>query len=775
MGCPAGRCRYRRDERAIVGVTELKDVIMIGRAHLCLRLMQGCHGRAGLLALSLPLVCGAAEVTELPRIIVSEHAGPQTFGSFTVDEAEMRRARAASSDTTSLLRSVPGVSRNGNGGVSGFPVIHGMADDRLHIQVDGMNTSAACPNHMNPPLSYLDPSQVGAVTVWTGVAPVSVGGDALGGAIAVESSQPAFAAPGQEILFNGKASSFYRGNENGRTGTLAATMAGTHLNMTYSGAIAAADDYHAGGDFKDFTATGRPGHSLDKDEVGSSAYKSQNHLLGLALRQGDQLFEARYGYQHIPFELYPNQRMDMVDNTAHRVNLHHRGRFDWGSVDARLYHETIRHEMDFGDDRQFLYGTPPLLAPGMPMDTRGRNTGAKLTTTMTLSQRDLLRLGGAYQRYKLDDWWRPSPKELPPGVAVGNMAPATFWNINNGRRDRRALFTEWERHFGTQWASLLGGRWERVLMDAGPVHGYNDMMYGADAAAFNAHGRARSDNNKDLSALLRYQMAENRSLLLGYGITSRSPNLYERYAWSTNSMAAVMNNFAGDGNGYVGNPDLKPERAHTLSATYDWHTAGSDWAFRATPHYALVTDYIDAKRLDSPSMPSSDDAFVTLRYANQKARLYGLDLAGRMPLATTAYGALGLEGLLNYTDGKNRSTGDDLYNIMPLNARFTLTQKTAHWDNALELELVQRQNHVSKVRNEIQTPGYGLVNLRLAYTRDKLRVDCGVANLFDKFYWLPTGGAYTGQGMTMSRNGIPWGIAVPGMGRSVYAGMTLTF
>ena len=741
----------------------------------CSCLMQGYLGTSFLLVLFVPWVCGAAEVAELPRLIVSEHAGAQPFGGFTVDEAEMQRIRAASSDATELLRSIPGVSRNGNGGVSGFPVIHGMADDRLHIQVDGMDSSAACPNHMNPPLSSMDPSQVDAVTVWTGVAPVSVGGDAIGGAIAVESNKPVFAAPGEQALFQGQVGGFYRGNENGRSGTLAATMAGEHLNMTYSGAMAQADDYHAGGDFKDFTATGRPGHSLGKDEVGSSAYESQNHLLGLAWQQGDQLFEARYGFQYIPFELYPNQRMDMVENKAHRINLHHHGGFDWGSMDLRLYHETIRHEMDFGDDKQYLYGTPPLVAPGMPMETRARNTGAKLTTTVTLSQHDLLRLGGAWQRYKLDDWWRPSPATLPPGVAVSTMAPDTFWNINNGRRDRRALFTEWERHLGAQWTTLLGGRWERVLMDAGPVHGYNDMMYGADAAAFNANGRARSDNNGDLSALLRYQMAENHSLLLGYGITSRSPNLYERYAWSTSSMAAVMNNFVGDGNGYVGNPDLKPERAHTLSVTYDWHT--TDWAFQATPYYALVTDFIDARRLENPDMPSSADEFVLLQYDNQKARLYGLDLAGRMPLATIAGGTLGLEGLLNYTDGKNRQTGDNLYNIMPLNARFTLTHKTAHWDNALELELVQRKskNDVSKVRNEMQTPGYGLVNLRLAYTRAQLRVDCGVINLLDKFYWLPTGGAYTGQGMTMSRNGIPWGIAVPGMGRSVYAGVTLTF
>ena len=34
-----------------------------------------------------------------------------------------------------------------------------------------------------------------------------------------------------------------------------------------------------------------------------------------------------------------------------------------------------------------------------------------------------------------------------------------------------------------------------------------------------------------------------------------------------------MNNFVGDGNGYVGNLDLKPEVANTVSVTGDWHDA----------------------------------------------------------------------------------------------------------------------------------------------------------------------------------------------------------
>jgi len=40
---------------------------------------------------------------------------------------------------------------------------------------------------------------------------------------------------------------------------------------------------------------------------------------------------------------------------------------------------------------------------------------------------------------------------------------------------------------------------------------------------------------------------------------------------------------------------------------------------------------------------------------------------------------------------------------------------------------------------------------------------------------LPLGGAYLGQGTTMSINGVPWGIAVPGPGRSIYAGVSVQF
>ena len=383
-----------------------------------------------------------------------------------------------------------------------------------------------------------------------------------------------------------------------------------------------------------------------------------------------------------------------------------------------------------------------------------------------LEAKDLLRVGALYQHYTLNDWWPASG---------GGMYPNTFDNIKDGKRDRLGAFAEWEHRIGKQWTTLLGARYERVESNAGDIQGYSNS-YAIDANAFNNRDHQRTDNNIDLTALARYTATPMSDIEFGLARKVRSPNLYERYTWSTTTMAALMNNFVGDGNGYVGNIDLKPEKAYTASFTFDWHAADRNWELKATPFYTHVDDYIDATRL--PAFASTNNQFVVLKYANQSARLYGLDLSGRMPLAKTGMGEFGLRGLMNYTKGENRDTGGNLYNIMPLNGKVALTHQYGSWSNAIELVGVTGKNDTSSVRNEVHTAGYSLTHLRTSYTWKNVRVDLGVENLFDRFYYLPLGGAYTGQGTTMSATGTyspAWGIAVPGMGRSIYAGLNIKF
>lgn len=727
-----------------------------------------------------PQVMDAVKVTAQ-----REAALPNSTGTLNANAIAGQRAYV--SDAAQLLADVPGVSLYGAGAVSSLPVIHGLADDRLRITVDGMDLIASCPNHMNPPLSYLNPGSIGKLKVYAGITPVSVGGDSIGGTIIAETLAPEFASAGQSLLTKGEIGGYYRSNNKAVGANVSASAATENFNVTYTGGFAKADNYRAGGNFKNYDATGRAGHTLGRDEVGSSAFETKTHTLGFAIKGGNHLVEAKLGYQEVPEQLYPNQRMDMLGNTQKRFNLRYLGQFDWGKLEARAYHENIDHFMDFGADKRFWYGAlsnsgingvpcSPIgstCAAGMPMYSASKTTGFNLKADVVLSERDLLRVGGLYQSYQLNDWWPASG---------GGMWPGTFDNIKDGQRDRAALFGEVESRFNPQWMSLLGVRFEQVKSNAGNAQGYSTAPTAmgnqlADANAFNARNHAHTDNNWDLTALGRYTANANSDIEFGFARKVRTPNLYERYTWSTWTMATVMNNFVGDGNGYIGNLDLKPEKAHTLSATFDWHGADRSWGLKATPYYTHVTDYIDAVKAST----FAANRFNVLKYANQSARLYGLDLSGHMPLANSSLGEFGVKGLINYTKGKNRDTGDDLYNIMPLNAKATLTHQTGGWNNAIELLAVKGKENISDVRNEIKTAGYSLTNLRTSYSWKQVRLDFGIENLFDKAYAMPLGGAYLGQGRTMSINPavtdgmIGWGTAVPGMGRSIYAGFNLKF
>ena len=730
-----------------------------------------------LLALpSLAVLSGSALAAEdapatLPDVTVKairpEQSRPIELGT----EAIVPR-QAATSDTAQLLYGIPGLSLYGAGGVSSLPSIHGLADDRLRIKVDGMDLISACANHMNPPLSYIDPTAVDSIQVYTGVAPVSAGGDSLGGTIVVNSAVPAFARAGEGLLLKGTAGVFYRSNGNGRGANVSMTAANERFSLSYRGSSAESDNYEAAADFKTGTPTTRVKVPAAR-EVGTSQYSAQNQSLGLAMRQENHLLELKLGLQNIPYQGFPNQRMDMTGNKSEQVNLRYKGQYEWGSLETRVYNEHTRHKMNFLDNK--LASATSL---GMPMDTEGWNTGALVKADIVLSPRDTVRAGVEYQRYRLDDWWDPIT------TTAGMMGPNKFWNINGGQRDRLEVFAEWEARWSPKWQSQLGLRSGTVTMDTGTVQGYNNtggmMGYGDPTnpatvpGAFNASDRRRTDQNLDAAALVRYSPDDERSFSAGLARKTRSPNLYERYTWSTNnSMAMNMINWAGDANGYVGNLNLKPEVANTLSVTADWHDADRrNWAFQVTPYLTYVQDYIDAVSCAAvgKSCPTRTDGFVNLSFANQRARIYGVDISGHTQLAAGGtWGSFMARGLLSYLRGKNTDTDDNLYNQMPLNAKLALEQRFGAWTNTAEIQLVADKKDVSQVRNEMQTGGYGLLNLRSSYEWKSARLDLGIDNVLNRAYAPPLGGAYVGQG------GAVWGTPVPGPARSLYVGLSAKF
>jgi iron complex outermembrane receptor protein len=720
-------------------------------------------------ALAMTQLAYAEENAVINEVVVKAKQLPAS----DADKNTLASKCTSTSDTAKLLADQPGVSFYSAGGVSSLPVIHGMADDRVRVKVDGMDLISACANHMNSPLSYIDPSKVGSVKVYAGISPVSVGGDSIAGTIQVDSAALEFAEKDKGTLVKGEVGAFYRSNSEAQGGHASATVASESASIRYSGSTVKANNYKAGGDFKVAgVSTGSlNGVYLTGDEVGSSAYQSNNQSLALGMRQGNHLVELDLGLQSIPYQGFPNQYMDMLKNDSQQVNLKYAGQYDWGKLNARAYSEQTKHYMNFLEAKQSTVA-------GMPMDTEGKNIGAVLKGDIALAGQDVLRLGTELQQYRLDDWWDPTS-----ATANGMMSPNTFWNIKNGQRDRLAIFSEWEARWTSKWTSQLGLRSETVIMDTGNVQGYNNadtagMMtthYLAEATAFNALDHKRTDNNIDITALTSFTPDERKTFEIGFAQKTRSPNLYERYTWSSTSMSMKMVNMNGDGNGYIGNINLKPEVARTLSTSASWHDAEADgFEVKLSPYYTLVENYIDAQRCTSgvactAANSTATTGFVFLQFVNQSAQLYGADMSAKAPISEGGYGKLAAKGVLSYVDGKNLTTGDNLYHIMPLNAKLALEQRSGNWMNSIEVQLVDDKNTVSAVRNELKTKGYGLLNLHTSYELKQVRFDVGVENLLNKLYADPMGGSYLGQ-RTQA-----YGTSVPGMGRSVNTSVTVKF
>jgi iron complex outermembrane receptor protein len=741
----------------------------------------------------IAVTAGAETMANAALKIAGAKVEVEVKSAIEADTQDIANRKTGTSDAASLFGDVPGLSLAANGGLSSLPGIHGLFDDRVKIILNGMSIAPHCSNHMNPPLSYIDPGNVGKVNVIAGITPVSNGGDSIGGTIVVDSAEPEFAAPGQRAAVHSSLTAFHRTNGVVSGGDASVTTSTQHLSVLYTGTYVNAADY------KDGAAT----------RVISTLFESRTYNLQLGARRGNHLFTAGLGYQDIPEEGFPNAHMDMLKNESRYGNIRYRGNFGWGKLDARAFYEHTGHLMNILSEKQLIMNM------NMPMDTKGSNLGYSALADISLSVRDVLRIGADLHRFTLDDWW-PATMTM-----AGAMGPNTLLNIDGGERNRFGTFAEWEGRHGRGLTELLGLRSDVVTMNAGAVQGYNmcggqmnapsycmmktqtgSAAYYDDATAFNSAGHARRDNNVDLTALVRYVPNLKGSFEFGYARKTRSPNLYERYLWVKQSAMSVdMNGWFGDLNGYAGNLNLLPEVANTISGSVGLHDAAKGiWQLKVTPYFTHVENYIDvarcpvsangngngctAARFNATSTTIATTPYVTLQFGNYGAQLYGVDGSGRMPLGRVSRaGDLSLSGLLGYVHGLNTapqaagSPGQQtLYDMMPLNSKLTLEHRLGNWSSGFDLQAVEAKKDLQAVRMELRTPGYVLANLRTSYQQKmteplSLRFDAGIDNLTARNYVLPLGGRYYGPTMMAIKSGT----SVPGMGRNFHGGLTFQF
>ena len=624
----------------------------------------------------------------------------------------------------SLLSNL-GVDFSAAGGVSNLPILNGLMGDRVKVLVDGADVTAACANHMNPPLSYISANQITSYKVVAGVSPISAGGDNIAGVISVNSISPQYGESSDLAWHSGYVSAKYSSIDNGRKLGVGARLASDTFSFNYQGSFSDADSYENG----------------NGDVVLDTLYRAQNHSLTGAIRDKKQQLVIKLTHQKIPYQGFANQYMDMTDNTSYGAIAQYKRSFENSEFEGQVNWHSVKHEMGFFSKEK---------TGMMPMETDSQDISTQLKWHITLDKNSSLLLGQEYYNYRIDDWW-------PAIEGSTMMGPNDYVNINNGKRERIALFAEYESQINKKLWLNTGVRVERVNTQVDEVQAYNDGMSMMDmgnmssmstannamaANDFNNADRNKTDTIVDANLLANYQITLYDELQLGLARKNRAPNLYERYSWGVSNMATTMIGWYGDANGYIGNPELDVETANTISATYSKTAKDDNWRVSANVWYTDVNDYIDANIVRSfNSYGLANTSRNILQFSNVDATLYGAKIdVSKSLYQSKPFGEWVLTANVTSTRGKRDDTNQPLYQIKPLHTKLTLSQQIGLFENALSWEWVDTKSRVDFNRLESQTHSYNLVNLSSKATFNALTLSAEVTNLFDEFYELPLGG-----------------------------------
>lgn len=680
---------------------------------------------------------GVEPAAQLPGVLVTAPREEDTLAApLTTRAPELDLgARTLARDGSDLLDAAPGVAVNRNGPLTGIVQVRGLAGDRVKTLVDDMTITPACSNHMDPPLHYVIPSTVDSLRAVAGVTPVSLGGDSIAGTVIADPERPVFAED-EPIRLTARGSARFSGDQNawGFAGTTGA--AGENASLSYTGS------WHTGEDIR-----------LRGGRVRASGFEVQQHGLLLAGRaDGLGVFSLDGGIGRTDYAGTPALMMDVVDDSSEHFGARWTGALGGIELEARAYWHTIDHVMDNFTLRPNA-GT--MENPRSRSPAESRDAGYRLGASIPLVEGHVARIGSDMNLASFESTIR--------NLTTGQEQTG----IPDAERNRIGVYAEWEARWTDRWQTLVGVREDTVWSSAGevartfmPMSMMAQQALAADKAAFNAGDRSLSDANWEAVGLVRFQPAAGQRYELGLARKARAPSMLERYQWTPLSASAGM----ADGRLYQGNLDLESEVAYQVALTGSW--SGERWQLEISPFYTHVTDYIQGSPVPGRMDPMTGNPI--LRWENfENVNLYGVDARA----GYTWNEHVGLRGNLSFVRGRNDTTDDDLYRIMPLHGAVDLDLAWGRLSGVIEMAYGARQEQVARYNAEQPTAGWVTLNLSAGYElREGAKLEIGVENLLNQDYALHTSGVNQVRLSDVAR-----GDRIPEAGRFFWTGVTLEY
>lgn len=604
--------------------------------------------------------------------VTATAGGPETaFEAFnavkTLDSFDLIENPAAT--LGEALQNEPGIAKRSFGPGSSRPIIRGFDGDRVLIMEDGIRTgdlSGQSGDHG----SSIDPNGLDRIEIVRGPATLLYGSNAIGGVINAITPHEGYL----DAIADGT-----RGQLSSDAGS-ADRQAGTNANLQHTdgrvvlwlgGGTRATGNYATPIGVIENTAThlstGRAGMGYFGDRFfASGGFTAENHLFGVPFAGAFHGHDEERGEEKQHAEQEPSRGHFVDINSRRRV-----GRFDVG---LRNLENTLIDEL------RVVFNVVNWETQEIEDQAGVRELGTKFHNRTYILRAEANQKQSSYLTGKFGIWTQ-NRDYVTAGVEA--LSPPTDQNSF-------AAFAYEELDLG-DYRVQFGGRLER-----------NDYAVGErvddhhEGEVYDDHKppavRNRNFNGESVSLGFQADLGENTAFVTNLTRSHRAPALEELYNFGPHAGNLVFE---------VGNPDLGSETALGLDASLRYQTPRAKASFNA-----YIYD------IDNFVFSSVTDDFANelriAQFLQGDSQFRGLDTEASVQLANEIWANVGL-GFVR----AELATGEALPRIPPVRARLSLDVPYRRLTVTPELIVAASQSQV--FRDETETGGYSVVNLRASY------------------------------------------------------------
>jgi iron complex outermembrane receptor protein len=587
-----------------------------------------------------------------------------------------------SSTLGQTLNGLPGVGSTDFGPNSSRPTIRGLDGDRVRVMSNGgasLDASTLSYDHA----VAIEPLLVEQIEVIRGPAALQYGGSAIGGAVnVIDNRIPK--APVKGV--HGRAEVRAGGAESEKAAAGLVTVGNGAFAIHVDGSSRKTDD------LKVPKQAGREGF-ISQGKLLNSDADHQGGALGFSLTND-------HGYLGLSVDTYRNEygtglyeegdiasptriklKQDKLTLAGEQRNLGGKaGPFE--SIRGSFSTTDYKHEESAGGEVESTF--------------KNKGWDSRIEGTHLPIQTSLGSLKGA--------WGVQGAESKFSAIGASTFVPNTQTNS-------MALFVFEELSFAPGKAVNGGLRLESVKVDS----------FGGGANGETEPFTADSKKFKPLSASVGYRqdVGSGWTATSGLSYTERAPTFYELYA---NGMHHATETYE------KGSPDNKKEKGATLELGMKFKTPTTRANFGAyVTEFSNFIGLVQDGYVDEADGRNGNGDLVTCNanfghcvpkynFQGIKARLYGLEADGRLPLASGLFGKasqLNMDWKADYVRGENRSTGGALPRISPLRLSSALVYSEGKYSSQMDVQYAARQNRYADDLGA--TPSYTMFGLGASY------------------------------------------------------------